>query len=511
MKKNFKKFSILVLCFAMVFSLASVCFAAEFSKDTPVSELDGKELGVQEAVLYEEMMFDRVPNANWNYFKMPNDSMLALMSNKISAYLIEEVSFYVQKANHPELVALDEYAGVAEYAIMVGDREGKQATILSQINEFIAQCQADGTSEEMYEYWIKNFDPDTSTCDLTNGSGEAGELRIAIEGGYEPFSYESYGDFMGFDVDFMLRFCRQYGYEAVFYAIEFDAIATGCDAGKYDCGMNIVVSEERSDGAVLSDVYYDCPIMVIVLGDETDDTGFFAGIADSFYKTFIKENRWELFLDGIGETLLITICSIVFGTLLGFGVYLVCKGGKKLPNKIAGFFNWLIEGMPTVLLLMILYYIVFGSTSISGMWVSVIGFTLIFACCMFDMLKVGFDAIDKGQYEAATALGYSDKQSFFRVLLPQAARHFLPIYKNDIVTLIKETSVVGYIAVMDLTKISDLVRSRTYDPFFPLVTTAIIYFVVAAIMTAIVNRIEFNIDPKKRPKGDILKGIEEQE
>ena len=105
-------------------------------------------------------------------------------------------------------------------------------------------------------------------------------------------------------------------------------------------------------------------------------------------------------------------------------------------------------------------------------------------------------------------MGYSDGQSFFRIILPQAANHFLPIYKNEVVTLIKETSVVGYIAVLDLTKISDLVRSRTYEAFFPLIATAIMYFILTAILTRIVRLVADKIDPKRRKKDKILKGID---
>ena len=186
---------------------------------------------------------------------------------------------------------------------------------------------------------------------------------------------------------------------------------------------------------------------------------------------------------------------------------MLCRHDGKIANGITNFVMWLIHGMPTVLLLMILYYIVFGSTRLSGTWVSVVGFTLMFACSMIDMLRVGFNAVGKGQFEASTALGYSDSQSFFRILLPQAAQHFLPIYRNEVVTLIKETSVVGYIAVLDLTKISDLVRSRTYEAFFPLILTDIMYFLIAAILTKVVKAVEKRINPRRRSQDKILKGI----
>jgi polar amino acid transport system substrate-binding protein len=204
---------------------------------------------------------------------------------------------------------------------------------------------------------------------------------------------------------------------------------------------------------------------------------------------------------------MITVLSILTGTLLGFAVYMLCRNGNRAANAVSRFFMWLIQGMPLVVLLMILYYIVFGWSRLNGTVVSIVGFTLIFACAMYEMLSVGFGAIGNGQYEAATALGYNESQSFFKILLPQAARHFMPLYKNEVVTLIKETSVAGYIAVQELTKISDLVRARTYQAFFALIFTAIIYFVISAILTRIVGAVEKKIDPKKRSQEKILEGI----
>ena len=161
-----------------------------------------------------------------------------------------------------------------------------------------------------------------------------------------------------------------------------------------------------------------------------------------------------------------------------------------------------------VVLLMILYYIIFGSLSISGFVVAVIGFTLTFACSMFSMLKAGEKAVDKGQKEAAFTLGYTPSQSFYKIILPQAAWHFMPSYKGEIVSLIKETAVVGYIAVQDITKIGDIIRSRTYAAFFPLIVIAVMYFVMAGILTSLISNIDLLIDPNKKDKNRILKGVD---
>lgn len=496
-----------VLLLVMLFASLSVFSEPKYST---IEDLNGKNIGVQTAVLYEELIQDRVPDSTIQYYTMPNDMILALTSGKVDAYLIEEVSYGVQKKNHPELDVLEEPAGYINATCIIGNNE-RQDVLLAELNEFIAESHANGLLAELYDYWIADFDPVNDTCDIGGFTGESGTIAVAVEGGYEPFSFISNGRISGFDVDFICRFARAYGYTPEFYEVPFEAIAPGVESGKYDIGMNIVVSEERNETGTLSDVYYSTPIRLVVLGDDESSLSFIEKLEQSFEKTFFREGRWKLFVQGAGITVLITIMSIVAGTVLGFLVYLVCRKGFKVAIRLTNFFLWLIHGMPTVLLLMILYYIVFGSSSLSGTWVSIVGFSLMFACSMIDMLRVGCNAIGRGQLEASTALGYSESQSFFRIILPQAAQHFLPIYRNEVVTLIKETSVVGYIAVLDLTKISDLVRSRTYEAFFPLIVTAIMYFVISAVLTKAVDLVEHSIDPKRRKKDKILKGIKEWE
>lgn len=472
-----------------------------------IKQLDNKKIGVQTGVLYEDEIKDEIEGEEWAYYKMPNDMIPALESNKIDAYLIEEVGFYAQRYEHPELMRLEEKAGESQFAVIIGNNE-KQERLYKEMEEFIAEGKASGWLDQLYDYWVKNWNP--NTCKIENvptTTGENGSVIIAIEGGYEPFSFESNGEFSGYDVEFMMNFCAKYGYQWDFWAMEFDSIAPGAIAGKYDFGMNIVVDEERAENSVLTDWYYVCDLVFVVEGEYESELGFFERQVDAFNKTFIRDSRWRLFAEGMGRTLFITVMSIVFGTLLGFAAYMACRHGNKLANGVTNFINWLIEGIPTVVFLMILSFVVFGSSHLSGTWISIIGFSFIFGCGMYGMLQVGFGAISRGQFEAATAMGYSDTQSFFRILLPQAAQHFLPIYKSNVVSLIKETSVVGYIAVMDLTKMGDLVRSRTYLAFFALIAVAVLYFLMEAVLVAIVNRVQIKVDPRRRSKDKILEGI----
>ena len=186
---------------------------------------------------------------------------------------------------------------------------------------------------------------------------------------------------------------------------------------------------------------------------------------------------------------------------------MLCRNGNPVSNAVTRFVTWLVQGMPMVVLLMILYYIVFGNVSISGILVSVIGFTLTFASSVFSLLKLGVGTVDRGQYEAAYALGYPNRRTFFRAILPQALPHILPAWKGEIVNLIKATAIVGYIAVQDLTKMADIVRSRTFEAFFPLIAITVIYFILEELIGLLISRISININPKRRSPESILKGV----
>lgn len=198
--------SILLVLFVIGLLLTgtlSTAYAAEYQT---IADLNGKKIGVQTGCLYETHIADKCPDAEIQYFTMPQDMILALNSQKIDAYLIEEVGYYATAAAHPELAAMKESAGLCEAAVIIGNNE-KQEKLLAQVNEFIAKhgSNGDGMLDEMYTYWVKDFDAETSKTEQGGFTGENGELTIACEGGYEPFSYVNEDGDSGYDVDFIFR------------------------------------------------------------------------------------------------------------------------------------------------------------------------------------------------------------------------------------------------------------------------------------------------------------------
>ena len=385
-----------------------------------------------------------------------------------------------------------------------------------ELNAWIADMKADGRMDALFAKWVDGPESARTMPDYADLPAPNGMLRFATEAAYAPMNYVRDGEIVGLEVEMAARFCEEYGYGMTVQAMNFDGLLPAIRSGKADfVAASIAITEERRESVSFSDPYYTAGTVVAVLKgqqgaaavDAEQDAAPKDGLTASFRKTFIREDRWKLFVRGVITTLVITLLSILSGTLLGFAIFMMCRNGNPFANGITRFCLWLVQGMPMVVLLMILYYIIFGSVSISGIVVAVVGFTLTFGAAVFGLLKMGVGAVDNGQYEAAYALGYSNHRTFFKIILPQALPHVMPAYKGEIVGLIKATAIVGYIAVQDLTKMGDIVRSRTYEAFFPLIAITIIYFVLEGLIGLIVSRIGTNINPKKRSRANILKGV----
>ncbi|MBQ1409196.1 MAG: ABC transporter permease subunit, partial [Bacteroidales bacterium] len=215
-------------------------------------------------------------------------------------------------------------------------------------------------------------------------------------------------------------------------------------------------------------------------------------IAESFTNNLISEDRYRMILDGLQVTLLITFCAAIFGTLLGGLVCWMRMSRRKWVSTTAKAYIDIMRGTPVLVVLMLMYYVVMAPVNATGIVVAIVTFALNMAAYVSEMLRTAIQGIDRGQTEAGLALGYTRRQTFFKIVLPQVVKAVMPVYQGEVISLLKGTSIVGYIAVADMTRASDLIRSRTFDAFFPLIVTAIIYFIMAwligLLLTSLVQR-----------------------
>ena len=235
-------------------------------------------------------------------------------------------------------------------------------------------------------------------------------------------------------------------------------------------------------------------ILLIICNKETI-TKFLSSIYNSFIRTIIDEKRYILLLNGLKSTLLISFLSIIIGTLFGFVLFLLHKSKIKILNIISLMFVRFLQGVPVTVLLLTFYFGIFGSINIEPIIVAVITFSIYFSAYVCEIIKGAFLSINRTQIDSAYALGFTKIQTFKCIVFPQVLLYVIPVYKNESVSLIKSTSIAGYISVMELTKASDIIRNRTYEAFFPLIFTALIYFALCYAFCKLLDFIHKRINP----------------
>ena len=215
----------------------------------------------------------------------------------------------------------------------------------------------------------------------------------------------------------------------------------------------------------------------------------------SFKQNFLENDRWMYLTNGLKTTLIITFFAVLIGFMLGFIVAVIRsthdKTGKlKIANFICKIYLTVIRGTPMVVQLLITYFVIFGSVNIDKIFVAVMAFGINSGAYVAEIVRSGIMSIDNGQFEAGRSLGLNYRQTMVYIIMPQAFKTVLPALANECIVLLKETSVAGYIAVQDLTKGGDIIRSQTYSAFMPLVTVAIIYLIMVMVLSNLVGRLE---------------------
>jgi His/Glu/Gln/Arg/opine family amino acid ABC transporter permease subunit len=217
-------------------------------------------------------------------------------------------------------------------------------------------------------------------------------------------------------------------------------------------------------------------------------------LTHQFTITFITDNRYKLFVTGIKNTLIIVLGAVIIGIALGAVVAIVrvyhARSGKmKIANGLCGAYLAIFRGTPIVVQLLIMYYIIFAFIQ-DGIVISIIAFGVNSGAYVAEIVRAGIMAVDPGQAEAGRSLGLSEAKTMWLVVLPQAIKNILPALGNEVVTLLKETSVAGYATIKDLTRAGENIRILTLEPYFSLIFVALIYFVMVWVVTQLLKILE---------------------
>ena len=220
---------------------------------------------------------------------------------------------------------------------------------------------------------------------------------------------------------------------------------------------------------------------------------------DSLYQTLIYDKRYLYFLEGLKNTLIIAFFAVILGIIIGIIISLIRNYNDKthklkILNFLAKCYVNIIRGIPVILQLMIIYYVIFASVDINIIIVGILAFGINSGAYVSEIIRAGINSIDKGQLEAGYSLGLNYSKIMRFIIFPQAIKNILPALGNEFITLLKETSVGAYIGIVELTKASDIIASRTYDYFLPLIVVAIIYLLLTIVLSKLVNLMERKLD-----------------
>ncbi|WP_406545159.1 ABC transporter substrate-binding protein/permease [Pseudobutyrivibrio sp.] len=463
-----------------------------------IDDLEGARIGVQLGTIGDiyasDYEGDKAGTTIDRYNKI-TDAVQALKQDKVDCVIVDEQPAIATTKDEPSLVILDEPFALEEYAICIAkDNE----ELLDSVNGALAELKEEGVIEQIIENYIG--DETKGTCPYVTPEGTEypnGTLVVATNVAFPPYEYYEDATPVGIDMEIIKAIGDKLGMDVQIEDIEFDSIINAVDSHKADLGIaGMTKTEERLKSINFSDPYTTSKQVIISRDPEKSGEGI--GFVENFKRCFITDGRYKYMLKGLVNTLIIALCAVLAGMFIGFIVAIIRvthdkTGSLTVLNSICKVYLTIIRGTPMMIQLLIIYYVVFKAVVVPKVIVSIIAFAINSGAYVAEIMRGGIMSVDGGQMEAGRSLGLSYKQTMISIVLPQAIKTVLPSLLNEFISLIKETSICGYIGLIDLTRGGDIIRSITYEAFMPLIAVAFIYLAIVQLLTIGVGKLEKNL------------------
>lgn len=471
---------------------------ASTGKIEGVDDLAGRRIGVQlgtTGATYAADLEEDGSGTTVTRFNTGADAIQALKQNKIDCVIIDEQPALAFIEKNPELKILEEEFTTEEYAI--GIAKGN-TELRDSINEALSQLKTDGTLDKIISNYIGDgtkgkyqYEPD-KTLSRKNGT-----LVMATNAAFPPYEYYEGGDIVGIDVDIANAIADKLDMSLEIKDIDFGAIIVAIQTGKADIGLaGMTVTEDRLKNIDFTDGYTtSTQVIVVNTGEDVKGQSF----SEKFHQVFIEKGRWEYIPKGLLNTTIITVFAGIIGIVIGF-IFAIIRVAHdrndekhtmiKILNGFVKLYLTIFRGTPVMVQLLIMYYVVFAKVQIAPIYVAILAFGLNSAAYVSEAVRAGIMSVEIGQFEAGRSLGFTYAQTMRHIVMPQAIKNSLPTMCNEFIALLKESSIVGYIGLVDLTKAGDIIRSDTYEAMLPLIAVALVYLVIVMLMTYGVGRLE---------------------
>nr|WP_308649096.1 ABC transporter substrate-binding protein/permease [uncultured Agathobacter sp.] len=466
-----------------------------------VGDLPGAKIGVQLGTTGDIYVSDYENDGSGTKVERYNkgaDAIQALKLGKIDCVVIDEQPALEFVKQNTGLKILDDEFTKEDYALCIGKDNPE---LLENVNTAIEKLQSDGTIDSIINNYIGSDSQIGKTpYEKKDVERKNGTLKIGTNAEFPPYEYYEDNQITGIDIDIMQAVCDELGMDMQVEDMAFDSIIAAITSGKVDVGASgFTVTEDRKKNINFTDSYITTKQDIIV---KDGSSGSKIGLKEKLYDNFVKDSRYMYIVKGLGNTVVITLFAVMLGIILGFLIAVVRtshdrNGGLTILNGLCQAYLTIIRGTPVMIQLLIIYYVILASVT-NKILVAAIAFGLNSAAYVAEIVRSGIMSVEIGQFEAGRSLGLNYKQTMTSIILPQAVKNILPALLNEVISLLKETSISGYIGLMDLTKGGDIIRSNTYEAFLPLIAVAIIYLVIVMILSRCVSRLERRLRNNER-------------
>ena len=422
---------------------------------------------------------------------------IAVKSGRAEFAMMQEIQFDANRMRDKGFRKC--FTNVLKGVTALGFRQD-DTLLCARFNTFLKEFRDSGEYDRWYSDWIANADSMAVAMHLNPLPCQGDRMTVGITLGF-PFIYLKDEQLSGLEIDLMNRFCRQEGFIPEYSIIDFPALIPSLNTHKIDILLShLQVTPERSKQILFSNPYYEgklCCFGWDPIAWSSHKRSLSQVIRESVRANLVNEKHWKILLDGLIVTLEISLLSILLSILLGSLFCYFRMRRSKLVSSFTKVLAQTIQGVPVLVVLMIMCYVVFAKSDISGILVAIFSFGLFFGAGFCELFHSGMLSVDRGQWEAGSALGLNKFQVFRLIALPQALRKIIPVFKGEVITLIKSTAIVGYVAVTDLTQASNIIRARTFDSFFPLILISIVYIILSRFIGRALNALERTINSTK--------------
>ncbi|WP_287414519.1 ABC transporter substrate-binding protein/permease [Ruminobacter sp.] len=425
------------------------------------------------------------------------DSIAALTQGKLDAVVMDELPAVKFVEKNPTLKILNTPFKTESYAIILPKENNE---LMEKINTVIDDIH----NEKLYERIYNTYVTHTDNYHYTAVNNDGPEFIIATSPDFPPYEYYENNEIVGIEIELAKIIADRLHMKLKIESMEFDSIINAVSSGKVHAGFSgFSKTEERAKVINFTHTICSSQIFVIVPDHSKTSVQNHSSFTDKFSNNFIKEDRWKMLVSGLMTTIIISVFSAIIG-LLGGTVMAVIRimnnrtGNFRILNFLIRMYVNIIRGTPVMVQLLIIYYIIFASVDISKIVVAIVAFGLNSMAYTEEIIRAGMKSVPTGQFEAGYALGLKPFTIIRHIILPQAFKNNLPALANEGISLIKETSICGYIGLMDLTRGGVVIRNTTFEAFMPLLAVALIYLAIIGTLSACVARLERNLKKNER-------------